>query len=75
MCGYHGWTYANTGALRGVPYQSVLYPNMDKAKFGLHEARSETYQELIFGTWSPEIPPLRDELGDMAWHRRIGSEA
>ncbi len=68
MCGYHGWTYANTGALRGVPYDSILYPNMDKKKFGLHEARTDTYQGLIFGTWSPDTPPLRDELGDMAWH-------
>lgn len=68
MCGYHGWTYANTGALRGVPQASVLYQGLDKKKFGLRAARSEIYQGLIFGTWNPDIPSLRDELGDMAWY-------
>ena len=44
MCGYHGWTYANTGELRGVPYDSVLYLGLDKKKFGLRAARAEMFR-------------------------------
>ena len=68
-CGYHGWTFANTGELRGVPHAAELYPcGIDKSKLGLVEARCEIYQGLIFATFNADAVPLKEMLGDMAWH-------
>lgn len=37
-CPYHAWTYdVRTGALKGVPSESVAFPCLDKAKHGLKE--------------------------------------
>lgn len=36
-CPYHGWTYANTGALRGIPHGAAGFPGVDKAAVGLKQ--------------------------------------
>src|SRR5918993_3387893 len=39
-CSYHGWTYANTGQLRGVTFQVDVYgKDFDKSRFSLYRAR------------------------------------
>ena len=39
-CPYHAWTYANTGALRGIPHQTQGFPEIDKAAHGLVRLRA-----------------------------------
>jgi phenylpropionate dioxygenase-like ring-hydroxylating dioxygenase large terminal subunit len=68
-CGYHGWTYAIDGRLRGVPEAPTLHPNgIDRSKLGLRKARVEVFNGLIFATFDSEAPPLREVFGDMTWY-------
>jgi nitrite reductase/ring-hydroxylating ferredoxin subunit len=69
VCPYHGWSYSTTGELRGMPNQSITYPDLDKAKWGLSPVpRVESYKGLVFGCFDEAAPLLRDYLGDMAWY-------
>lgn len=70
MCTYHGWTYDNAGKLVSVPgFQEIYYGELPMEERGLVEvAQLDTYKGLIFATWDPQAPPLRDYLGDMAWY-------
>jgi len=65
-CPYHGWTYALTGDLLGVPRINTAYHNeLDKGPLGLVPvAQIDSYHGLIFATWDPEAPSLREYLGD-----------
>ncbi len=67
-CSYHAWTYDTTGALIGVPkFEEAYYGELDKSAWGLFPvAQVDTYKGLIFGTFNPAAPRLRDSLGDMA---------
>jgi len=69
-CSYHGWTFANTGELRGVTFQpDVFGKDFDKSNFSLFEpAQVDTMHGLIFATWDPDAPALKDYLGDVAWY-------
>jgi PAH dioxygenase large subunit len=68
-CSYHGWTYSNSGALRGVPSMQEMYgTTIDKESFRLREARVEVLYGLIFATWDESAPTLREYLGPMAWY-------
>jgi nitrite reductase/ring-hydroxylating ferredoxin subunit len=68
-CSYHGWTYANTGDLRGVTFQVDVYgKDFDKARFGLYRARTETTHGLVFATWNADAAPIADELGPMMYY-------
>lgn len=68
-CGYHGWTFKNDGALRGVPRVRELYgPSFDKAAFGLRQARVESFHGLVFATFDGEQGALRDYLGDLTFY-------
>lgn len=68
MCPYHAWTFDNAGRLRGVPEGRRIYGALNKADLGLRQARVETYQDLVFATWNPDAPSLREHLGDLAWY-------
>ena len=69
-CAYHGWTYRNDGRLTGVPYLKEAYHNeLDRAQWGLTPvAQLDNYKGLLFATFDPEAPPLRDYLGEMTWY-------
>jgi len=68
-CPYHGWTYANSGQLLGVVAEREAYgEGLDKAEYGLRQARVDSYAGLIFGNWWAEAPPLAEYLGDMRWY-------
>jgi phenylpropionate dioxygenase-like ring-hydroxylating dioxygenase large terminal subunit len=70
-CSYHGWTYANTGELRGVTYQADVFGKggIDKSKLSLFSpAQVDSYLGLIFATWDPESPSLTEYLGDIGWY-------
>jgi 3-phenylpropionate/trans-cinnamate dioxygenase subunit alpha len=69
-CAYHGWTYRNDGRLVGVPYLKEFYRNeLDRESWSLVPvAQLESYKELLFATFDPEVPPLREYLGEMTWY-------
>src|SRR5690606_37922683 len=64
QCAYHGWTYMNTGELRGVPWPDGYACDFRDAKFNLAQVpRVESYRGFIFGTLNPDALPLPDHLG------------
>lgn len=63
-CGYHGWTFFNSGKLRAVPWPDGYACDFSDAKFNLAQvARVESYRGLIFGTLNADAPSLTDYLG------------
>lgn len=65
QCGYHGWTYKNTGQLLGVPAQKVYYgKDFDKGKHGLKKARVGVSHGLVFATWNEDAPSLEEHIGE-----------
>ncbi len=70
VCNYHGWAFGLDGKLNGMP-NNELYDEtagFDKADWGLHTARVETYKGLVFATFDREAPSLEDYLGDFRWY-------
>lgn len=64
ICSYHGWAYDTAGNLVNVPLHERSFAGLDKSKWGVRQARVETYKGLVFATWNPEAPSLADFLGD-----------
>lgn len=69
-CAYHGWTYRNDGRLVGVPFhKEAYYGALERERWGLVPvAQLDSYKGLLFATFDPEAPPLREYLGEMAWY-------
>ncbi len=69
-CAYHGWTYRNDGRLVGVPFHTeAYYGALERERWGLIPvAQLDSYKGLIFATFDPEAPPLREYLGEMTWY-------
>jgi phenylpropionate dioxygenase-like ring-hydroxylating dioxygenase large terminal subunit len=64
MCPYHGWTYASTGELVGVPFFDAYQGRLDRSAFGLYQTpKVGSCNRLIFATWDPAAPPLQEYLG------------
>jgi len=62
-CPYHGWTFANNGALRGFPF-AAGYEGVDRNTLGLGKvARVGIYQGFVFGSFAEEGPSLEEHLG------------
>jgi phenylpropionate dioxygenase-like ring-hydroxylating dioxygenase large terminal subunit len=65
QCPYHGWNFANTGKLRGVPWadgyaeQLVKNPDFNLARV----PRVESYRGFIFGTLNIDAPSIEEHLG------------
>ncbi|HLQ21677.1 MAG TPA: Rieske 2Fe-2S domain-containing protein, partial [Gemmatimonadales bacterium] len=64
-CTYHGWTYANDGALIGVPAMQDSYLGaLPKDQWGLIEVpRVDTHAGIIFACWDEPVMPLQEHLG------------
>lgn len=61
-CPYHGWTYGNDGALKGmVEFEGVC--NFDRAQNGLVPIRLDTWENFVFVNLDGRARPLRDFLG------------
>jgi choline monooxygenase len=61
-CPYHGWTYGNDGALKGmVEFEGVC--NFDRADNGLVPVRTEAWENLVFVNLDGKAAPLREFLG------------
>src|SRR5215210_4109286 len=64
QCPYHGWTYFNSGKLRGVPWPEGYACDFKEDQFNLAQVpRVESYRGFIFGTMNPDAPSLSDYLG------------
>ena len=71
VCLYHGWAYDSTGANVGIRQRRAgdYPPSFDKDDHGLVRiARLDSYKGLIFGSLSPDVPPLHEHLGDLKFY-------
>jgi p-cumate 2,3-dioxygenase subunit alpha len=63
QCFYHGWTFANDGALIGVPDEEGYGPGFSRATLGLRSApRMESYRGFYFVSFDARIVPLVEYL-------------
>ncbi len=62
-CGFHAWTYSNTGNLIGITDASQ-FPGIEKEQFGLLTVRSEVWESLVYVNFDPEAESLRDWMGE-----------
>src|SRR5271167_3208958 len=61
-CPYHGWTYGNDGALKGmVEFEGVC--NFERADNGLVPVRVDTWENFVFVNLDGNAPPLKEFLG------------
>src|SRR5258707_11405415 len=61
-CPYHGWTYGNDGALKGmVEFEGVC--NFDRTKNGLVPVNVDMWENFVFVNLDGRTAPLRDFLG------------
>jgi ethylbenzene dioxygenase alpha subunit len=74
ICNYHGWAFGLDGALKGMP-RADLYektPGFDRCNHGLTQvAKIDSYKGLIFATFDPDAPSLREYLGDFAYYMDV----
>ena len=68
-CVYHNWLYDLKGNLtsvafrRGIAGRGGMPDDFDMAEHGMPRLRADSYQGLIFATFSEEVSPLFDYLG------------
>ncbi len=63
-CAYHGWTYAASGELIGMPYPVGYAPgDFRKEDYGLIEVALDSYRGFLFGHLNPDGRTLREHLG------------
>ena len=69
-CAYHGWTYSNDGRLASVPnFRDAYFEELDLTQWSLIPvAQLDNYKGLLFATFDPAAPPLREYLGEMTWY-------
>ena len=61
-CPYHGWTYGNDGALKGmVEFEGVC--NFDRAKNGLVPVKVDTWENFVFVNLDGRAGELPEFLG------------
>ena len=69
-CVYHNWRYDLQGNLKSVAFgkgvgkTGGMPDDFDRADHGLQRLKCEVYQGLIFATFSDEVAPLTDWLGE-----------
>lgn len=70
-CNYHGWSFGTDGALFGMHEEAHYAGWLDKPRWGLQNARVETYKGLVFACFDAEAPSLEEYLGDYRWYLDI----
>lgn len=64
QCPYHGWVYGSDGAVLSAPFYDA---EGDMKSWSLTEVgQIDVCGDLIFATWDPDAPPLKEYLGGMA---------
>ena len=70
-CPYHGWTYRNSGELRGITYDDA-YADLDRDQLGLVRLpRVESFAGFIFASFAPDGPSLDEYLGNAKTYLEI----
>jgi phenylpropionate dioxygenase-like ring-hydroxylating dioxygenase large terminal subunit len=64
-CEYHSWVYGLDGTLQSAPDLNDN-PCFNKSEVQLPEIRSEIWENFVFVTFDPDIPPLRERLANLA---------
>ena len=70
-CVYHSWRYDLAGDLksvafrRGVGGKGGMPDSFRIEEHGLKKLRTDQFAGLVFGTLSPEAPPLSDYIGNL----------
>ena len=70
QCVYHQWTYDLKGNLTGVPFRKGLDgkggypPGFKAAEHSLRKLNLTTYRSLVFASFSDEMEPIEEYLGD-----------
>ncbi|WP_144906727.1 aromatic ring-hydroxylating oxygenase subunit alpha [Halobellus captivus] len=67
-CPYHGWTFANSGDLTGVPFKHETYDDESISDISLDEPRYDTYNGLIFANLDEDAESLKEYLGDFTFY-------
>jgi anthranilate 1,2-dioxygenase large subunit len=68
-CVYHQWSFGSKGNLQGVPFRrgqkdmTGMPADFDPAKHNLHQLRVDSFNGLVFATFSAEAPSLPDYIG------------
>ena len=69
QCPYHGWAYANSGELLGIPGVDAYPANFSRDDLGLMPAgRIDAYRGFYFINFSATAEPLADYLGDARYY-------
>jgi anthranilate 1,2-dioxygenase large subunit len=69
-CVYHAWTYNLQGDLQGVAFKDGINgkggmkPDFCMEEHGLRKLRVETLHGLVFGSYSDDVAPLDEYLGE-----------
>lgn len=69
-CVYHAWTYDRQGNLRGIAFKDGVKgkggmpDSFRMEEHGPRKLRVATLHGLIFGSFSEEVPPIEEYLGD-----------
>ncbi len=72
-CPYHAWTFSNEGQLMAVPRMGPVYgEDFDRSRHGLREVpHVASFHGMLFASWDPGAPTLREYLGDMAFYLEL----
>ena len=70
-CNYHGWSFGTDGGLLGMHEEAHYDGWLDKPRWGLQNARVETYKGLVFACFDADAPSLEEYLGDYRWYLDI----
>jgi anthranilate 1,2-dioxygenase large subunit len=68
-CVYHQWSYDTKGNLLGLPFrrgnkgQAGMPSDFKPGEHGLRQLRVESYNGLVFATFSDTVEPLADYIG------------
>jgi len=70
QCVYHAWSYSRQGDLTGVAFekgvrgQGGMPTEFCKQEHGPRKLRIAVYCGLVFGSFSDEVPPIEEYLGE-----------
>ena len=70
QCVYHAWSYNRQGDLTGVAFekgvkgQGGMPPGFRKEDHGPRKLRIATFRGLVFGSFSEDVPPIEEYLGE-----------
>ncbi|HXP03417.1 MAG TPA: Rieske 2Fe-2S domain-containing protein [Stellaceae bacterium] len=70
-CVYHSWSYDLQGNLksvafrRGIAGKGGMPEDFRLEDHGLRKLRTDHFAGLVFGTLSPEVPPLAEYIGNL----------